>query len=72
MHPLLIIHAVICTLLVLCILLQAGENGMFSSAGMMSGGEFYHTRRGVEKILFYATFVLLGVFIVLNLFLLRG
>lgn len=72
MNPLLIVHAIVCALLVICILLQAGESGMFSSAGMMSGGEFYHTRRGLEKTLFYATFVLLAVFIVLNLLLLRA
>lgn len=72
MNPLLIVHAIVSILLVAAILLQAGESGMFSSAGMMSGGEFYHTRRGLEKILFYATFVLLAIFMVLNLFLLRA
>lgn len=44
---------------------------MFSAGGMMQGGEFYHTRRGLEKVLFYGTFVLLLVFVVLNLFLVR-
>lgn len=72
MNPLVIVHAIVCALLVMCILLQPGESGMFSSGGMMSGGEFYHTRRGVEKILFYATFVLLAIFMVLNLLLLRA
>lgn len=72
MSILLILHAIVSTLLVASILLQPGENGMFSSAGMLSGGEFYHTRRGVEKILFYATFVLVAIFVVLNVFLLRS
>lgn len=72
MNPLLLVHALVCFLLVMSILLQAGENGMFASGGMMSGGEFFHTRRGLEKVLFYSTFVLLAIFMVLNLLLLRA
>ncbi len=72
MDILLLVHTIITFLLVMAILLQAGESGMFSGAGIMSGGEFFHTRRGVEKILFHATFVLLAVFIFLNILLLRS
>lgn len=72
MNLLLITHTIVSFLLVVSILLQAGESGMFSTGGMMSGGENFHTRRGLEKVLFYATFVLLAIFVVLNIFLLRA
>lgn len=47
-------------ILVTLILLQPGADGR---AGFMSGGnETYHTRKGVEKLLYYATFVFLILF----------
>jgi protein translocase SecG subunit len=62
---------VVVVLLVGSILLQSGESGMFSAGGMMSGGENFHTRRGLEKAMFYATFVLMGLFVILSLLLIR-
>lgn len=44
---------------------------MFSGGGIMSGGENFHTRRGLEKVTFYFTFVLLTLFIVISLLLVR-
>lgn len=69
MSPLHAILIVVVVLLTGSILLQSGESGMLSGGGLMSGGENYHTRRGLEKVLFYATFVLLAVFIALSLYL---
>lgn len=66
-----IIHLVVTLLLVASILLQPGESSFLSSSGLIAGGEHYHTRRGIEKLLFYSTFLWLGVFLILSLVLLR-
>jgi preprotein translocase subunit SecG len=71
MNPLFILHIVLSVMLIGCILLQAGESGLFAGGSVMSGGENFHTRRGVEKVVYYATFVLLALFVVLNIALLR-
>ena len=42
--------------------MQASEGGAGGLFG--SGGETYHTRRGVEKVFYYATIFLLVVFVV--------
>ena len=57
-----IIQIVISTLLVGAILLQARGSGLSS----VFGGEstFYHTRRGMEKIIFWATIILAILFII--------
>jgi len=48
-------------ILVTLVLLQPGTDGR---GGFMSGtSETYHTRKGVEKLLYYATFVFLILFI---------
>jgi len=56
-----IIQMIISALLVGAILLQARGSGLSS----VFGGEstFYHTRRGIEKIIFWATIVLAVLFI---------
>lgn len=64
-------HLVLAALVVGAILLQPGESGVFGGTGFMSGGENFHTRRGLEKVVFRATFVLLAAFIVVNLLLVR-
>lgn len=43
------------------ILLQAQGSGLGATWG--GGGETYHTRRGLEKVLFYATIVGVVLFI---------
>jgi preprotein translocase subunit SecG len=48
-------------LLILTILLQ--EKGVGLSAAFGGGGEFYRSRRGLDKILFVATVVLALLFI---------
>lgn len=71
MNPLQIAQIIVTFLLIASILLQAGESGMFSAGGLMAGGEHYHTRRGVEKVLFYGTFLWLALFLVLSLVAIR-
>jgi len=69
--PLQIALLVIVVLLIVSILFQSGESGMFSAGGLMSGGENFHTRRGLEKFMFYATFVLVALFVILSLLLVK-
>jgi protein translocase SecG subunit len=51
--------------LVAAILLQSQGAGLGSVWG--KGGETYHTRRGVEKVVFVATIVGLVVFVALSI-----
>ncbi len=48
-------------ILVALILLQPGTDGRASFMG--GAGETYHTRKGVEKLLYYATIVFLVLFV---------
>ena len=59
---LLINQSVVSVLLIVLILMQASEGGAGGLFG--SGGETYHTRRGVEKVFYYATIFLLVVFVI--------
>jgi preprotein translocase subunit SecG len=56
-----IFQIVISLLLIGAILLQARGSGLSS----VFGGEstFYHTRRGIEKIIFWATIILAVLFV---------
>ena len=56
---------IISVLLIIFILLQAQGTGLGSS--WTGGGETYHTRRGVEKIVFIATIIGIGLFILASL-----
>jgi preprotein translocase subunit SecG len=56
----LVLQIIITVLLSAAILLQAQGTGLGASWG--GGGETYHTRRGLEKVLFYATIVLAVAF----------
>lgn len=72
MSVLFILLAVVVVLLVGSILLQPGESGFLGGGALMSGGENYHTRRGLEKILFYLTFVWIALFVILSVILIRS
>jgi protein translocase SecG subunit len=62
MHNLLLItQALFSVSLVVLILLQPGEGG-WTGFGQ-GGGENYHTRRGMEKVIYYATMGLLVLFV---------
>jgi len=60
-----IIQIIISVLLIGAILLQSRGSGLSS----VFGGEstFYHTRRGIEKIIFFATIILATLFIATSL-----
>jgi preprotein translocase subunit SecG len=64
-HILLIAQIVISIFLIAAVLLQAQGSGLGST--WSGGGESYHTRRGVEKILFRLTIVLIALFLVVSL-----
>lgn len=60
-----ILQIIINILLVIAILLQARGTGLGAAWG--GGGETYHSKRGVEKLLFTATIILSILFTILSL-----
>ncbi|MFH1979181.1 MAG: preprotein translocase subunit SecG [Patescibacteria group bacterium] len=56
-----IIQIIISLLLIIAILLQQRGSGLSGIFG--GGGDSYHTRRGIEKILFVSTIVLATLFL---------
>jgi protein translocase SecG subunit len=56
---------VVSILIITLILLQAQGTGLGNT--WTGGGETYHTRKGVEKIVFYATIVGIAIFILISL-----
>jgi len=61
----------ISVIIILSVLLQqrgSGLGSLFGGPGAGSGGEFYRTRRGFEKFLFYLTIVM-AVFLIVTSFL---
>jgi preprotein translocase subunit SecG len=63
-QTILIIQIVLSVMLTSAILLQAQGTGLGSTWG--GGGETYHTRRGLEKVLFYLTIVGIILFTILS------
>jgi protein translocase SecG subunit len=57
---LLALQVTLASLLIVSILLQSSGTGM--GATWSGGGETYHTRRGLEKVLFYGTIVMTVLF----------
>lgn len=64
----LVVEILVAVGLVSLILLQAKGTGLSSSFG--GGGEFYQSRRGVEKIVTYATIGLTALFGIVSIVLL--
>ncbi len=64
MSLLTIVQTVLALLLILLIVLQNRGAGLGSAWG--GGGEFYGTRRGVEKIMFRLTVLVVVLFVVLS------
>lgn len=60
-----VIQIVISALFILFVLLQAKGTGLGRAWG--GGGEFYRSKRGVEKILFRATIILAFFFLLSSL-----
>jgi preprotein translocase subunit SecG len=61
----LIIQSVISVLIVISILLQSQGSGLGSAWG--GGGETYHTKRGVEKVIFNLTIFLIVLFAITSI-----
>ncbi len=57
---LLVVHLIIAISLIGIILMQSGKGGLGSAFG---GGGAYRSKRGAEKIVFRATFVLATLFL---------
>ena len=62
---LLVVQSILSVLIIVAILLQSSSGG-FGAIGS-GGGETFHTRRGLEKVLFYATIVLTVLFALTSL-----
>lgn len=61
-----LVQIVLSILVIIFILLQNRGEGL---AGVFGGlGEFYATRRGLEKLIFWLTFVLVGLLALSTLF----
>ena len=60
-----IAHLIVTGLLVLSILSQSKGTGLSATFG--GTGEFYATKRGAEKVLYYSTIVLAVLFVLLSL-----
>jgi protein translocase SecG subunit len=58
----LVFQIILGVLLISSILLQAQGSGL--GANWRGGGETYHTRRGLEKVLFYFTIIGVSLFVV--------
>lgn len=67
---LLIIQVVVSLLIVVSVLLQNRAEGLGSMFGG-GGGEVFRTKRGFEKFLYYATMVLIAIFISLSVFIVK-
>lgn len=63
-EALLVIQIIISFLLVGAILLQSQGTGLGSVWG--GGGESYHTKRGVEKVMVYLSIVLIALFAIVT------
>lgn len=66
---LLITQVVICGILIVSVLLQNRAEGLGKMFG--GGGEVFRTKRGLEKVLYYATIVLIIALITISLFILK-
>lgn len=65
-----LVQAITSVILIGLILLQSSSSSSGGIFGGGGGGETYHTRKGVEKLFFYATIVLGILFVLNSLFLL--
>lgn len=65
---LVLIELIVTILLIVSVLLQVKGTGLGSSFG--GGGEFYQSKRGVEKIVLYLTIGLIVLFAVVSVVLL--
>ncbi len=60
-----VLQIVLSVILVIFILMQAQGSGLGTTWN--GGGETYHTRRGLEKVIFYATIVGIALFAIVSI-----
>ena len=65
MKALNVVQIIIAILLTVSVLMQNQGTGL--SAGIGGGSESYHTKRGAEKIVYYATIVLAALFTLVSI-----
>jgi protein translocase SecG subunit len=65
MNAIAIIQIILAVAITTLILLQERSSGMSGLLGADTGGGYYQARRGMEKIIFYATIVLSVAFVAL-------
>jgi preprotein translocase subunit SecG len=65
MNAWLIIQSILSVAIIVTVLLQSQGSGLGSLWG--GGGETYHTKRGVEKILFNLTIALIIAFAIVSI-----
>lgn len=63
-------YAQITISVILIILIAIQQRGTALGSAFGGGGEFYSTRRGIQKKTYYATIVVAGLFIVLGILIL--
>lgn len=61
-----IAQIVVCLILIGAILLQAKGTGLGNSSMFGGSGEFYSSKRGIEKFVFIGTIILIVAFAVLS------
>lgn len=66
---LLIVQVVVCAILIVTVLMQNRAEGLGKMFG--GGGEVFRTKRGLEKVLYYTTIVLIVALIAISLFILK-
>jgi len=62
---LLVTQIILSIIIIVSVLLQAQGTGLGAAWG--GGGETYHTKRGVEKVVYYTTIVAIILFIVTSI-----
>lgn len=62
-----VVQLVIAVVIIALILLQERSSGLSGIMGGGGEGGFYQTRRGLEKIIFRSTVVLVAAFVLLSL-----
>ncbi len=68
MQVLIIVQIILSVFLISLVLLQSQGSGLGAAWG--GGGETYHTRRGLEKVIFYLTIVCAVLFTISSISLL--
>lgn len=65
---LIVVQILIAVLLIVCVALQMQGSGLSTAFG--GSGEFYRSKRSIERFLYYATIILAALFAGISLFLL--